>query len=69
MTPPPATVTRPSPDPVTADAESSAPGLVSATWGGDVQSRKEQVALALFIGVPFLAVAAAIPVAWGGWLG
>jgi stearoyl-CoA desaturase (Delta-9 desaturase) len=40
-----------------------------ATLGGDVQSRKEQVALALFIGVPFLAVAAAIPVAWGGWLG
>jgi stearoyl-CoA desaturase (delta-9 desaturase) len=40
-----------------------------ATLGGDVQSRKEQVALALFIAVPFLAVAAAIPVAWGGWLG
>jgi stearoyl-CoA desaturase (delta-9 desaturase) len=34
-----------------------------------VQSRKEQVALAAFIVVPFLAVAAAVPVAWGGWLG
>jgi stearoyl-CoA desaturase (delta-9 desaturase) len=27
------------------------------------------VALALFIGLPFLALLAAIPVAWGGWLG
>jgi stearoyl-CoA desaturase (Delta-9 desaturase) len=41
----------------------------SATWGGDTQSRKEQVALALFILVPFLAVVAAVPLAWGGWLG
>jgi stearoyl-CoA desaturase (delta-9 desaturase) len=40
-----------------------------ATLGADEQSRKEQVALALFIAVPFLAVLAAIPVAWGGWLG
>jgi len=40
-----------------------------ATLGGDIQSRKEQAALALFIAVPFLAVLAAIPVAWGGWLG
>ncbi|MDQ4006998.1 MAG: acyl-CoA desaturase [Actinomycetota bacterium] len=37
--------------------------------GSDHQSRKEQVALALFIIVPFLAIAAAVPVAWGGWLG
>jgi stearoyl-CoA desaturase (delta-9 desaturase) len=40
-----------------------------ATLGGDTQSRKEQVALALFIAVPFLAILAAVPVAWGGWLG
>jgi stearoyl-CoA desaturase (delta-9 desaturase) len=39
-----------------------------ATVGGDKQSRKEQVAMALFILVPFLAVIAAVPVAWGGWL-
>jgi stearoyl-CoA desaturase (Delta-9 desaturase) len=39
-----------------------------ATLGGDLQSRKEQLALALFIAVPFLAIIAAIPVAWGGWL-
>lgn len=41
----------------------------TATLGGDQQSRKEQVALALFILVPFLAVLAAVPIAWGGWLG
>jgi stearoyl-CoA desaturase (delta-9 desaturase) len=40
-----------------------------ATLGDDRQSRTEQVALAIFIIVPFLAVAAAVPVAWGGWLG
>ena len=43
--------------------------LFHATWGGDTQSRREQIALALFIIVPFLAIAVAIPVAWGGWLG
>ncbi len=42
---------------------------VSATLGGDTQSRKEQVLLGIFILVPFLAVLAAIPLAWGGWLG
>jgi stearoyl-CoA desaturase (delta-9 desaturase) len=42
---------------------------VSATLGGDVQSRKEQLALGIFIVVPFLAVVAAVPIAWGGWLG
>jgi len=40
-----------------------------ATMGGETQSRREQVALALFILVPFAALIAAIPVAWGGWLG
>jgi stearoyl-CoA desaturase (delta-9 desaturase) len=40
-----------------------------ATLGGDTQSRTEQVALAAFIIVPFLAVLVAIPIAWGGWLG
>jgi stearoyl-CoA desaturase (Delta-9 desaturase) len=42
---------------------------VSATLGGDTQSRKEQVILALFIAVPFLALVAAVPLAWGGFLG
>jgi stearoyl-CoA desaturase (delta-9 desaturase) len=42
--------------------------LDRATLGADIQSRKEQVALALFIAVPFVAIVAAVPVAWGGWL-
>jgi stearoyl-CoA desaturase (delta-9 desaturase) len=62
--PGPTTTTKATSDPV-----SEQPELVTATWGGDVQSRREQVALALFIAVPFLAVAVAVPVAWGGWLG
>jgi stearoyl-CoA desaturase (delta-9 desaturase) len=62
MTPPTATATRPADlDP---DTEPQ-----TATWGGDVQSRKEQIALGVFIVVPFLAVLAAVPFAWGGWLG
>ncbi|MDT0203747.1 acyl-CoA desaturase [Nocardioides sp. AE5] len=40
-----------------------------ATMGSDQQSLLEQVTLALFILVPFAALVAAIPVAWGGWLG
>jgi stearoyl-CoA desaturase (delta-9 desaturase) len=40
-----------------------------ATLGGDKQSLKERIALALFILVPFLALIATVPVAWGGWLG
>ena len=44
-----------------------APGE-TATLGGDTQSRTEQIALGAFILVPFLAVVAAVPVAWGGWL-
>jgi stearoyl-CoA desaturase (delta-9 desaturase) len=61
MTPPPTGSVAP--------ASAQAPELVTATWGGDTQSRKEQIALGIFIVVPFLAVAAAVPVAWGGWLG
>ncbi len=48
-----------------ADGPEQAPGTI----GGERKQTWEQVALALFIGVPFLAVAAAVPVAWGGWLG
>ena len=39
------------------------------TLGGDRQSMGERVALGVFIVLPFLALAAAIPLAWGGWLG
>jgi len=49
--------------------DTAAVDTVDGTLGSDRQSRKEQVALALFIGLPFLALLAAIPVAWGGWLG
>jgi stearoyl-CoA desaturase (delta-9 desaturase) len=61
MTPPTATAERPTPT-----TEEAVP---LGTLGADRQSRKEQVALALFIVIPFLAIAAAVPVAWGGWLG
>ena len=40
-----------------------------ATLGGDTQSRTEQIILAVFIAVPFLALVTAVPIAWGGWLG
>ena len=45
------------------------PTTPRATMGGDEQSWIERLALALFIAVPFIAFLAAIPVAWGGWLG
>ncbi len=32
-------------------------------------SRGERITLAVFVVVPFLAVLAAVPLAWGGWLG
>jgi stearoyl-CoA desaturase (delta-9 desaturase) len=58
------------PPTVTTAPETLAPAAEPerATLGADTQSRREQVALALFILVPFLALLAAIPVAWGGWL-
>ncbi|TDC63350.1 acyl-CoA desaturase, partial [Streptomyces hainanensis] len=43
----------------------------SATLGGERRGTAEQVALALFITVPFLALLAAVPLAWGwgvSWL-
>lgn len=53
------------PPTVTTDPETLAPAAEPerATLGADTQSRREQVALALFILVPFLALLAAIPVA------
>ncbi len=41
----------------------------TGTLGGERKSTLEQVTLGIFIVVPFLALIAAIPVAWGGWLG
>jgi len=39
------------------------------TLGSERKGRGEQTALFLFIAVPFVALLAAVPVAWGGWLG
>jgi stearoyl-CoA desaturase (delta-9 desaturase) len=39
------------------------------TLGGERQSRLEKTTLVVFIVVPFLAVFATVPIAWGGWLG
>ena len=35
----------------------------------DVQSTTEKIILGAFIAIPFVAVLAAVPIAWGGWLG
>jgi stearoyl-CoA desaturase (delta-9 desaturase) len=53
----------------TAPAPEQDLAALDATLGGDTQSRKEQLALGAFILVPFLAVVAAVPIAWGGWFG
>src|SRR3954470_12876854 len=40
------------------------------TMGGETKAKWEQWALLAFIIIPFLAVLAAVPVAWGlGWIG
>jgi stearoyl-CoA desaturase (Delta-9 desaturase) len=54
--------------PITTAPERSRPGS-DGKLSTDTQSIKERIALAAFIAVPFLAVVAAVPVAWGGWLG
>ena len=41
----------------------------SGTLGSERKGWVEQAALLAFIAVPFLAILAAVPVAWGGWLG
>lgn len=45
-------------------AETGIP-LPSATLGGDSKRSVEQITLLLFITVPFLALVAAVPLAWG----
>jgi len=39
------------------------------TWGSERKGRFEQVALAVFVAVPFVALLAAVPIAWAHWLG
>lgn len=41
------------------------PAAPSATLGGDKKRSVEQLALLLFIVVPFAALVAAVPLAWG----
>src|SRR4051794_3466420 len=65
MTPPPASATALSPDVAAAAPDrASAPVLTTEPKAGS-----ENVALAVFIAVPFLALVAAIPFAWGWGLG
>ncbi|MFP5334081.1 MAG: acyl-CoA desaturase [Actinomycetes bacterium] len=66
MTPPP-TATATTPPAVV--VEGPAGDLTQGTLGGERQSRAEQVALFAFIAVPFVALVAAVPVAWGWGLG
>ena len=51
------------PPPSTADAPGPVP--VRGTLGGETQSFKERFALTFVIGVPFVALVAAVPVVWG----
>ena len=73
MTPAPSTVTT-RPTSGATDERAKEPGsqlakVESGTLGGDHKKLWEQVALAAFVVVPFLAVLAAVPVAWGWGLG
>ena len=49
--------------------ESGTEPLPRATLGADSKGSVEQITLALFIGVPFVALIAAIPMAWGWGMG
>jgi stearoyl-CoA desaturase (delta-9 desaturase) len=73
MTPPPtATAARstlnPRPDALS-EADLEARSKATGTLGGERKKTWEQVALGAFILVPFLALVAAVPVAWGWGLG
>src|SRR3954447_24560700 len=73
MTPPPTataarTTLNPRPAPLS-DAELEALSKATGTLGGERKKTWEQVALGAFILIPFLALLAAVPVAWGWGLG
>ncbi|MFJ9028923.1 acyl-CoA desaturase [Streptomyces sp. NPDC102274] len=74
MPTPPDVIDDPSTPPTSSTTASGADGtpLPSATLGGDSKGSIEQIALLLFILVPFVALLAAVPLAWawGGvsWL-
>ncbi|MDI2126752.1 acyl-CoA desaturase [Yinghuangia seranimata] len=53
------------------DTETPTPAPIKGTLGGERKHWAEQFALALFIGIPFVALVAAVPVMWGwglSWL-
>lgn len=54
-----------SPDLIEGASAPSENPVPSATLGGESKRSIEQVALLLFITVPFVAVLAAVPLAWG----
>lgn len=57
--------------PEASSSDSTGAPLPSATLGGEQKRSLEQLALLLFITVPFLALVAAVPLAWGwgvSWL-
>jgi stearoyl-CoA desaturase (Delta-9 desaturase) len=64
MTPPPSAATALAPDVAAAPARTGEPVLTTETKSG-----WENVVLAIFIAVPFLALVAAVPIAWGWGLG
>ena len=59
------------PDVLTESRDPDTERLPRATLGADSKGSVEQITLGLFIGVPFIALVAAIPMAWGwgmSWL-
>jgi stearoyl-CoA desaturase (delta-9 desaturase) len=64
MTPPP-----PSVAPALTENALAETVVAETVLDSELKGRGEQVALSLFIGVPFLALLAAVPVAWGWGLG
>ncbi|WTW97067.1 acyl-CoA desaturase [Streptomycetaceae bacterium NBC_01309] len=53
------------------ETETPTPAPIRGTLGGEQKNWAEQFALALFIGIPFAALVAAVPVMWGwglSWL-
>ncbi|NYI05981.1 acyl-CoA desaturase [Allostreptomyces psammosilenae] len=61
----PATPGAPGTPPTPGTATTTALSAAAGTLGGERKGPVEQVALALFIGVPFVALIAAVPLAWG----
>ena len=53
-------------EPITERLPDAVPGAAAGTLGASRKGNGEQIALALFIGIPFLAMIAAVPFA-GGW--